>query len=124
MEVLERHSGNNASGNLFDCEDISITINFSKMFFGSGDVHNKNFHQLIYSIVGIHFHDDRFYYQDNSGINFITHLKDLLNCLFIRVGMCSTDTRVITHDMVIKNGETFKNIKSATRVANFCDFKE
>ena len=52
MEVLEKHSGNDASGPLLDCANSSL--NLSDVLFGGGGVHNKSFHQSVYSLVEIH----------------------------------------------------------------------
>ena len=59
MEVLERHSGNDASGTIFDCVDGSL--DFINMLFGVRGVHNDIFYQLVYSIVELHVHKNSFY---------------------------------------------------------------
>ena len=65
MEVLERDSGDNASGIILDCEDGSI--NFRDVFFGCRGLHNGILHRLVYSFVEIHVHEDTLYYHITSG---------------------------------------------------------
>ena len=121
MEVIERHSGNNALGTIFDC--AYGYLNFSDMLFGGGGVHKTILYHLIYSVVKIHVHEDSLYYHATSGISFINHFKDLLNCLDIWVGTFSTVTNFITRHMVINKGAPFTNITSVTRFTNLCNFK-
>ena len=54
VEVIGQDSGTNASGNLFECADVSF--NLSNMLFGRRGVHNDIFHHLIYNLVKLHFH--------------------------------------------------------------------
>ena len=62
------HNGNDASDPLLDCAYGSI--NFRNIIFGGGGVHNGILHQIIYSFVELHVHEDSFYYHDASGIDF------------------------------------------------------
>ena len=68
MEVLDRKISDDTSGPLLDCEYGSI--NFRDAFFCGGGVHNKIFHQLVYSLVKLHVHEDSMYYHATSGIDF------------------------------------------------------
>ena len=111
MEVLERHSGDNEYGPLFECTDGSL--NFIDLFFGCGGVHNDI--SIISSIiwkklVSISKVCTIIPLLDNI---FITRFEDLLNCLAVQVGMCSTITNFILRNMVTNNGAPFTNIKSA-----------
>ena len=91
---------------------------FSNMFFGSGCVHNNIFHLLSYSLVKLHFNEDSFYYHATSGIDFHEHFKYLLNLLAIKVGTCSTGTKVIPQGMSMNNIVPLTNITYAMRVTN------
>ena len=66
MEVIEWHSGKDASGPLFECAYGSI--NFINMFFGCGYFNDSIFRQLLYSLVELHAHEGSLYYHDTFGI--------------------------------------------------------
>ena len=68
MEVLERYSGENAYGILFDCENGSL--NFNDVFFFSRGFNNNIFHQIFYSLVELRVHEDILYYDATFGIYF------------------------------------------------------
>ena len=121
MEVLESHSRNDASGTLIYCADGSLIL--GKLFFCGGGVHNHILYQFIYSIVKIILHKDSFPHHTTYGIDLHNRLKYLLNCLAVRVGICSTVTNLMLCDLVIKNGVPFTNIKYATRVTNLFNSK-
>ena len=68
VKVLEIHSGNDTSGTLIECMDSYL--NFRNMFFVGGGVYNDVFHQLVYSLVELHVHEEIFYYHATSRIDF------------------------------------------------------
>ena len=121
MEVLERHSGENAWFTLFDC--ANGFLNLRKYLFYSRGVHNGSVHKIIYSIVKLHVHEDSLYCNDNSEIYFHKPFKYLLNFIDVWLGTCWTVTKYIPCDMVINNGVTFTKIISTTRVTSLCNLK-
>ena len=74
----------------FDCADGYLY--FRNNFFGGGGVYNCIYHELIYSIVELHGHDDGMYYHPTSRIDFHHPFKDVLNRLALQVVTCSTVT--------------------------------
>ena len=68
MEVLGRHSGNNAYGTLFDYADGYL--NFRDVFFGCGVVNTFFPYELVYSIFKLNVYEDSLYYHATSEIYF------------------------------------------------------
>ena len=121
MKVLERHSGDNKSINIFDC--AYDYFNLSNILFRGGCVNNIILHQIIYGIVKLNFHEDSLYYHATSGIDFHNPFNYLLKCLDIWVGMCYKVTNFILCDIVVKNCVTFTKIISTMIVTNLCNLK-
>ena len=66
MDVPEWCSGGDASGPFF--KFAYGYFDLINILFGDGGAHNDIFHQIIYSLVELCFHDFIFYYHANSGI--------------------------------------------------------